>query len=126
MILTATAVMSSFGASLAAPRLDGRKDRLDHRARRLIARSLDDSISRAAVNSCPVAFIASNTPSRAEHEQIAGVQREGHLVVRRSLERSERHAGSSICAQPSAEQRIGYGSPELASVTFRRFKSKTA
>ena len=61
---TATAVMSSLGAGLAAPVVHGGENTFDDLRWRQIAQPADDLEQTAsAVNSWPLAFIASDTPS---------------------------------------------------------------
>ena len=64
---------------------------------------------------------------RAEHEHVAGRQIERHLVVGRPGKRAERHARQlNLGRLPAADSGSDTAGPELAIVTVRRLKSKTA
>ena len=126
VIWTATAVMSSFGGE--PPRSVRRRRRSRRRrARPAVSRSrTTTSMSRADVNSCPSVVHRFGHAVRAEHEHVARMQRKRDLVVRRPRNDPSGTPGSSIWRTSLRRTRIGYGSAELASVTMRRFMSKTA
>ena len=83
--------------------------------------------SRSAVNSSPVRV------HRLEHAVACRTRTRRRRAARTSPRRRSTRGndpsgtpGSSICGAAVAEQRIGYGRPEFASVTVRRFRSKIA
>src|SRR3954466_6682418 len=78
---------------LTAPSRDRLEDPFDHLAGRLVAKPADDleESRRGKFLSLPVHRLEHAVG--AQHEQVAGVQRECDFVVGRSLKRTKRHAG---------------------------------
>ncbi len=127
VIRTATAVMSSFG---------GVSPRHSATAAKIASTTFAGGRSLTALHdleeACRRELLAEGVHRledavRAEHEQVArrpaGTSARRRWIPGRS--RAERRAARSACSV-SPEQRIGYGSPEFASVIVRRFKSNTA
>ena len=111
---------------LAAPFRDGREDRVDDRPSRADrARRSTTSSSRSRRELLAVARSSPRTrrPCRTRTRRRRAARTTPRRRSSPGTSRAARPAARSG-AQPSAEQRIGYGRPELASVMVRRFRSK--